>query len=307
MSPVRSQPSGRRGFTLIELLVVIAIIGVLMALLLPAVQMAREASRRSQCDNNLKQFGVALHNYHEQAGRFPFGWMCARNDPSGCPPDAAWSYMWSGWAMLLPMLEEANLYNSINFSLAVTHPSNTTSIAAAPGFFACPSFSDAKEVPILSNPADPNSTVLYYAGLSNYRGNMAGGLRPGCTNPQNPACQIFDNGIFYRNSSIGSRDIQDGLSNTIAMGESVDSLWADATKCCVRTASDRTINARGDIAQYPISGFVYPWYWSSMHSGGMNFLLADGSSRHISDTVDAAVLDKLATRSGADPVDDASF
>lgn len=287
----------RIGFTLIELLVVIAIIGVLMALLLPAVQMAREASRRAQCENNLKQFGVALHNYAERSAKFPFGWQCGANDPSRCPIDQAWPYMWSGWAMLLPMLEEGNLYASLNFSRESNHLSNTTAIATPMGLFACPSYADAKPIPVFQNPGDPTTPVLYYAGSANYKGNMAAGLRTGCSDPNNRLCLIFDNGVFYRNSSISFRDITDGASNTILMGESMDGLWADATKCCVRTNSDRTVNARAQ------GEFVTPWYWSSMHPGNVNYLFGDGSCRSINENIDSEVLTRLMTRAGNDTVD----
>ena len=299
----RNKPRSR-GFTLIELLVVIAIIGVLMALLLPAVQMAREASRRAQCQNNLKQFGIALQSYHERSGRFPFGWMCPSYDPSFCPPDRAWPYMWSGWAMLLPMLEESNLYAALNFSRTVwdtNNYTNTTGIASALGLFACPSNADAKSVPVLSDPNDPSSPMIYLAGLSNYKGNMAAGLKAGCNNPNDLRCQIFDNGIFFRNSSIGFRDVIDGSSNTIFMGESVEGLWADATYCCVRTSPDREMNERAG------GFFTTPRYWTSMHPGGINFLLGDGSSRSITDKVDTNVLIRLMTRAGHDPVDDTEF
>jgi prepilin-type N-terminal cleavage/methylation domain-containing protein len=290
-----------RGFTLIELLVVIAIIGVLVALLLPAVQMAREASRRTQCQNNLKQFGLALNSYAERSGKMPFGWQCGRFDPSGCPPDIAWPYMWSGWSMLLPMLEEGNLYASLNFSRESNNPCNTTGIAGALGLFNCPSYSDAKPIPIFQTPGDPTSPVLYYAGSANYKGNMAGGLKLGCIDPNNRLCQIFDNGIFFRNSSIEFRDITDGASNTIFMGESIEGLWSDATYCCVRTSSERTINLKAD------GQFVLPRYWSSMHPGGVDFLMGDGSCRLVTETVDTEILNKLMTRAGNDPVDNNSY
>jgi prepilin-type processing-associated H-X9-DG protein len=212
--------------------------------------------------------------------------------------------MWSGWAMLLPMLEESNLYASINFSRSVwesNNYTNTTAIATSLGLFACPSNSDAVAMPIYANPADPTSTVLYYAGLSNYKGNMAAGLRPGCANPQNLLCQIFDNGIFFRNSSVSFRDINDGASNTIFMGESVDGLWADATKCCVRTSPDREMNQKANGV------FTTPFYWTSMHPGGVNFLLGDGSCRQVDDTIDTNVLIRVMTRSGHDPVEDTEF
>lgn len=302
VAPKSFRVSARGGFTLIELLVVIAIIGVLMALLLPAVQMAREASRRTQCENNLKQFGLAMHNYSEKSGgKLPFGWMCGSNDPSRCPIDRAWPYMWSGWPMLLPMLEQSNVYHTLNFSLPSTHPSNFTGISSPIGLFVCPSYADPTPIPILSNPSDPTSAVLYYAGPSNYKGNMAGGLRPGCNDPNNMLCQIFDNGVFYRNSGVGFRDITDGASNTIFMGETIEGLWADATYCCVRSTLDRDLNARANGLH------VTPRYWSSMHPGAIHFLFGDGACRSISDSVDKSVFIKLMTRSGSDPVDDNQF
>jgi prepilin-type N-terminal cleavage/methylation domain-containing protein len=293
--------SANLAFTLIELLVVIAIIGVLMALLLPAVQMAREASRRAQCENNLKQFGLAMHNYSEKTGgKLPFGWMCDGRDP-GCLAYQAYTYMWSGWPMLLPMLEHANLYDACNFSLQSNHPSNLTAIQTPLGLFMCPSYADPMPVPIYANPADPTSTILYYAGPSTYKGNMAAGLRPGCNDPTNVVCQIFDNGVFFRNSGVSFRDVTDGASNTIFMGESIEGLWADATYCCVRTSPDRSINQRANGV------FTIPRYWNSMHPGGIHFLLGDGSCRMITDSVDNDVLIRLMTRAGNDPVQDNEF
>jgi prepilin-type N-terminal cleavage/methylation domain-containing protein len=130
----------RAGFTLIELLVVIAIIAVLIALLLPAVQQAREAARRTQCKNNLKQLGIALHNYLSTHSVFP---------PSGCISMATTSQQpWSAQAFVLPYLEGNNIYANIDFSLGYHHPVNTS---------AYPPFGPAAtRVPVLICPSDPN-------------------------------------------------------------------------------------------------------------------------------------------------------
>ncbi len=124
----------RRAFTLIELLVVIAIIGLLVALLLPAVQSAREAARRAQCVNNLKQLGLALHNYEGSHQTFPPGYVSNFN-PSGTDTGPGW-----GWAaMLLPQVEQTNVFNAINFNLAVEAPANLTSRLVNVNNFLCPS------------------------------------------------------------------------------------------------------------------------------------------------------------------------
>jgi len=124
-----SQSRSRAGFTLVELLVVIAIIGILVALLLPAVQAAREAARRMQCGNNLKQIGIALHNYHDTYKALPPGWLTKRSNPTTCLPN---ENFWHWGALILPFMEQQPLHQLLNVgNISLTQAGNTPAILAA--------------------------------------------------------------------------------------------------------------------------------------------------------------------------------
>ncbi len=227
------------GFTLIELLVVIAIIAVLIALLLPAVQAAREAARRASCINNLKQIGVALHNYHEALNVFPPGYVSAINptilDPCNQDQEAQSSIdLGPGWAwgsMILPQLDQSPLYNSINFSLSVAYAANNTCSTTLLSTYICPSDDAPSLVPVLANPPDPanpgsysGNSVVDTVARGNYVGMFglgeicaASGPVPNVIPPGDPLG--YAAGIFFRNSAIRIAAITDGTSNTIAIGE----------------------------------------------------------------------------------------
>jgi prepilin-type N-terminal cleavage/methylation domain-containing protein/prepilin-type processing-associated H-X9-DG protein len=196
----------RRGFTLIELLVVIAIIAVLIALLLPAVQAAREAARRSQCTNNLKQIGLAMHNYHSGIGTFPLGGTTA--NAGGY--NASWG-SWSANALMLGYLEQQPLYNACNFSWLPSFgpgwPINSTVHNAKINVFICPSDG--------LTPDSPNSSCWQWTGHTN---NYSGSL--GTTT--NGAYTSASTGIFTLSGPVyGVQNVTDGTSNTIAFGEAL--------------------------------------------------------------------------------------
>ncbi len=200
--------SRRGGFTLIELLVVIAIIGVLIGLLLPAVQAAREAARRAQCTNNLKQLGIALHNYHDTVGRLPYGAIVALPGNFWYPTGVGGEhYRYSTLAMLGPFLEQTPLYGALNYSYPIympdgsIAPTNTTVYALQVGLFLCPS--------------DSGRIVLPGFGPANYMACAGNGLPGGSALYENP------NGCFYYNSGITFAAIPDGLSQTVMISESI--------------------------------------------------------------------------------------
>jgi prepilin-type N-terminal cleavage/methylation domain-containing protein/prepilin-type processing-associated H-X9-DG protein len=211
----------RPGFTLIELLVVIAIIAVLIALLLPAVQAAREAARRAQCTNNLKQMGIACHNYLSSFQVLPFG-------KGGSYTGEAAYARWSAHSQLLMFIEQGSLFNSINFSLAPETPGMKGDVAFMPAYqnanrdnmtgsriqiagFLCP-----------SDPTDPSSTVAGWPGGNNYLGNMQswecdlGDQNPSTTSPGDTP-----HGIFYYKSATKLQQITDGTSNTAFFSEKI--------------------------------------------------------------------------------------
>jgi len=302
------------GFTLIELLVVIAIIGVLVALILPAVQAARESANRAKCINNLKQLGLAAQEYHDAFSSFPSGWFCDQTNDPLCLPYQAAPYMWNGLTSLFLKMEGENLWNEINFNLPpqyqgssngawLPHPINVTSVRRNLEYFVCPSNRKGNNTaPSTTTSGTQGSTIqTIRLGAMDYRGNMAAGVQANCApNDTTLPCQIFDNGMTYLNSTVSMADITDGTSTTVLFGETLNGTWPDATSCCVRTTMDRTINK-------PIPGTNIVTYWASRHNGVCNYAKCDGSVASINNLIKKQVLIKLMTRNGGEAVSSDDF
>jgi prepilin-type N-terminal cleavage/methylation domain-containing protein/prepilin-type processing-associated H-X9-DG protein len=212
-------PSRHRGFTLIELLVVITIIAVLISLLLPAVQSAREAARRAQCTNNLKQIGLAIHNYNQAVGSLPWG-------------DGPWWIEWSAHTLLLPYIEQGPIYNSVNFtnalpyggpSFVINHPANTTAAYSTLTVFLCPSDLDRL--------TDPNGHNNYMANSGSAPNATYGGnaWSPAWSEPMAGPFIYSDNGTVtsFGGTFIPFSAITDGLSNTAAFSERVKAIGSN--------------------------------------------------------------------------------
>jgi prepilin-type N-terminal cleavage/methylation domain-containing protein len=215
----------RRAFTLIELLVVIAVIAVLMALLLPAVQQAREAARRTQCKNSLKQIGMALHNYHDTFKMFPPGYVDRNGNPN-VTPDMDQGPGWSWAAFLLPSLDQANVYNQINFNLGVGLGSNAQISQQSLSVFQCPSDGLQQSFLVYDITLSlPITTVAHsnYVGCNGWIecfGGAGGNPQPGAAaDGLTGTYGAAGVGMFYRNSSNSTANFTDGLSNSVAVGE----------------------------------------------------------------------------------------
>ena len=275
--------SRRFGFTLVELLVVIAIIGILIALLLPAVQAAREAARRMHCTNNLKQLGVALHNYHDTHKTLPLG-LVITNLSAPVTPEFCWS------SLILPFLEQQALADQMQVTrgnLAWTiNPAglNLLSLAQSPlSAYRCPS-----DITNETNDRDGDFTNPF--GTSNYVacGGWGVDLNAGAA-----ALAADPHGIYAGNRSFKLRDIRDGTSNTLAVGE------REGRECFagVWPGPEDPSNFNGMNGASAIGFFVTPRInggagsgcdrgASSLHPGGANFLFCDGSVHFLSETID---------------------
>lgn len=294
--------TNRRAFTLVELLVVIAIIGLLVALLLPAVQAAREAARRAQCLNNLKQIGLALQNYHDLARSFPPGYLSAF-DSSGNDTGPGW-----GWAaFLLPELEQTPTWQMLNFNLPVEHAANAQGRVVGLRVFRCPSDTGSPTWQVAGVP--PASPSICTIAEANYVG-VFGTTEPG----------VDGDGVFFRNSQINLRDITDGSSHTLMVGErSVllgQATWvgAVANAVLVPDTSDGVgagppENDAAMVLGHTGDGFspgqrashVSQFY--SLHSGhGVQFLFADSHVSFLSSSLDYRQYHAMATRAGQEAI-----
>lgn len=326
----------RSGFTLIELLVVIAIIAVLIALLLPAVQQAREAARRIQCKNNIKQIALALHNYHDTHTTFP---------PSFCFSLAG---SWSVQGRILPYMEQASAFSKVRLDLDWADPINqATNVAQL-------------KVPSYSCPTDPNGDRMHFAGpgegnirVLNYAVNF------GTWKVYDPVTNTGGDGVFYPNSRTRAGDISDGMTNTLLLAEvkSYQSYFrntsdpgptppmsvsfiaglsgekkygtalddnAGHTEWCdgpVHQSGFTTVFVPNSRVPYADAGVTYDMDYNSRyegtsttqttyasitsrsyHVGIVNIALADGSTRTISENIDRVVWRSLGTRAGGEVI-----
>jgi prepilin-type N-terminal cleavage/methylation domain-containing protein len=295
----KSQPA----FTLIEILVVIAIMGVLVALLLPAVQKARESANRASCQNNLHQIGLAFHAYHGDHSSFPPGYRWLPRVPDvPTQTDPGWSWA----AFLLPYLEQDNLQRQINFKSPVGDPSNESNRTAALSVFVCPTDLQTGLFQIqtktgLSFDAATNSYAACFGGLVEI------GDTPGC-----------GDGLFYRNSRVRIADITDGSSNTFAVGERASLFaqapWAGAISNGTVRITPGAPTLSTAIEDAPVQVLAHcgshalndnqsdPDDFFTPHVGTAFFLFADGSVRPVSVKTDMTIIRALATRNGREVV-----
>ncbi len=303
----------RRGFTLVELVTVLGIIGILITLLLPAVQSSRENARRLQCEKNLMQLGIALANYASTHEVLPPGVVNAMGPISNLPV----GYHMSWVVQILPFLEERNIYNHIDFAQNAYSGANMTAFFPRIDIFMCPS--------------DPRMASMSYMG---------------CHHDAEAPIDADNHGVLFLNSHIAYDDVGDGLAYTILLGEARESTtlgWASGTRATLRNAghalsepeltlppwSGRAANAvpippdMDDESQEdegnPLAEFVtglvqsgtLPMYhvggFSSNHSQGVNFLLCDGSTRFVKRTTNPDILRRLANRDDGFVISDNDF
>jgi prepilin-type N-terminal cleavage/methylation domain-containing protein/prepilin-type processing-associated H-X9-DG protein len=310
---VRFPSSRPRGFTLIELLVVIAIIAILIGLLLPAVQKVREAAARMKCSNNLKQIGLAIHNFESTNQRFPFGagFCCTPTGPN--------------WAVaIMPYAEQQNTFNALNLTIAegLRNAVNAPTVRQPVALFICPS-DPASSNPIMTrfaaHNASPAHALWYPASMGPTHMDQCPFCPDGTPSATNFCCQGYNfgtngngstipantfAGIFGRTdrTTIRMASVTDGLSSTIMAGETLPS---DCTFMGLYSQN------------FPLSGTSIPlntmesavdsnWFrtcgYKSKHSGGANFVMGDGSVTFLRTSIDYRVYNGLGTRAGGEVV-----
>jgi prepilin-type N-terminal cleavage/methylation domain-containing protein/prepilin-type processing-associated H-X9-DG protein len=332
----------KKGFTLIELLVVICIIGILIAMVLPAIQKVREAANRVKCTNNLKQLGLAMHNYHDVQRFFPPGQEMKQGPDY---PDVPTKYFrWSAHTKLLPYLEQTNIYNSLDLvnplfvddKLDIA-PKNVLGVSQVLSVFLCPSDWATPLIPITIPPGNPSETGLKF-GPTNYVACIGSGANYGSRNNAD--------GICFIDSKVRMSDITDGTSNTALMSEGLlgmggPLLLSQPTQAQIprvyayfysemKLTPDVCLGAKywdtnalskwadgevyctlydhGYVPNSPLWDCIATGYnWKaarSNHPGGVNLLLADGSVRFVGNSVDPITWHALGSRAGHEVLGD---
>jgi prepilin-type N-terminal cleavage/methylation domain-containing protein/prepilin-type processing-associated H-X9-DG protein len=301
----------RKGFTLIELLVVLAIVSLLLALLLPAIQKVRAAADRLICQSNLRQIGVALHNYHNDYSRLPAGYTAAMSHVDGAS-DTTPGWAWS--AHLLPYIEQDAVYRNLQIQLPIEDSRNATGIQSRIKLYLCPSDEPPTEpFPIV----DAFGAMITRAAPSSYAAN--------CGGDESEVEAGTGMGVFYRNSRTRLTDLTDGTHCTVLVGErawlNAKGNWAGAVNRGVLQRGEQNPCPGNSAASYPAAAFALAHGhlnnatgdtdgglddFSSRHPGGSNFLFGDGSVRFLrsvpvdhpdgSFTPDSIVLQALCTR-----------
>mgnify|MGYP002630920329 FL=1 len=273
----------RSGFTVLELLTVMGIVSTLAAIILPAVGSAREAARRMQCVNQLKQVGIALHSYHETCGSFPSGWQWEATQ------QAAY-----GWAVpLLPWLEQQAVYSQVDRNVLLTHPSNTQARATSLGLLLCPSditeptflLSWEDEVLGTSGPLFDLPTASYFGVFGTYEPDELGPPAP----PQG-------DGTFIESRSIRLTDLQRGTSNTFIVGERTMSRVPSTWLGFDRAGADAECRLVGNALTSPNCDSCDECEFASRHPGGANFLWGDGRVSLVSENIDSQEYQQMARR-----------
>ena len=284
----------RGGFTLVELLVLIAIIAILIALLLPAVQAARESTRRTFCKNNLKQIGLALHNYHGAFRSLPPGWIGL--EPSTGEPEPKGLPGWGWAARILPQLEKQNVsHGLLDLNLPITNPSNHVARVTSLVIYLCPS--DPGTL-VWELDDEDGAGVLVKLAKSNYVGVFG-------TFDIEDAPDAGE-GLFFHNSRLRFAHIRDGLSNTLMIGERSSflghSTWTgvvpDGAEAMDRIVGICDLAPNPNPDDYDEEGEMDNF--GSYHVKGTQFLFADGSVKWIDEDIDVNVYHALATRTGGE-------
>jgi prepilin-type N-terminal cleavage/methylation domain-containing protein/prepilin-type processing-associated H-X9-DG protein len=302
------------GFTVIELLVCLAIIAVLCAIVLPAVQQARESARQVQCKNNLHQIGLALNSYHATTNCFPPGWIV--ETPIQDDSHNGWGWL----AMLLPSAEQGPLFNSINFQHHLQQPVNETARLTVVAAFVCASDHPPTRVPFYRKGASGGATLspILAAGDTVQTTNpsatsvmfeVAGASYVGVFGTEDPDDRpdVLGDGVFSLNSARRFADLLDGASQTLVVGERSARRLAGTWTGMHPMEDEGPERVIGFTDHTPNDPEADEAEFSSRHPGGAHFLFGDGSVRYLGDHIDRVLYKALGTRGGQEVIGQSAF